>query len=38
MWPYQEDVFRFDFEVDNEDEFMCQFGGSENGLLNELRK
>jgi hypothetical protein len=31
MWPYQEDLFRFDFEVDNEDEFMCQFVGPESG-------
>lgn len=24
MFPYKEDLFRFDFEVDQEDEYMCQ--------------
>lgn len=25
MFPYKEDLVRFDFEVDEEDEYMCQF-------------
>lgn len=25
MFPYKEDLVRFDFEVDPEDEDMCQF-------------
>ncbi|RAL08462.1 Dabb family protein [Aspergillus homomorphus CBS 101889] len=25
MFPYKEDLVRFDFEVDPEDEYMCQF-------------
>lgn len=25
MFPYKEDLVRFDFEVDAEDEYMCQF-------------
>lgn len=25
MFPYKEDLVRFDFEVDPEDEEMCQF-------------
>jgi hypothetical protein len=25
LWPYKEDVMRFDFEVDEEDEYMCQW-------------
>ena len=24
MLPYKEDLFRFDFEVDQEDEYMCR--------------
>lgn len=24
MFPFKEDLFRFDFEVDSEDEYMCQ--------------
>lgn len=24
MFPFKEDLFRFDFEVDGEDEYMCQ--------------
>jgi hypothetical protein len=24
MFPYKEDLFRFDFEVDGEDEYMCR--------------
>lgn len=26
MFPYKEDLCRFDFEVDPEDEYMCLFG------------
>lgn len=26
MFPYKEDLCRFDFEVDPEDEYMCGFG------------
>lgn len=25
MFPYKEDLVRFDFEVDDEDEYMCDF-------------
>ncbi|KXH50346.1 stress responsive A/B Barrel domain-containing protein [Colletotrichum simmondsii] len=25
LWPFKEDVTRFDFEVDPEDEYMCEF-------------
>ncbi|KAJ5106721.1 stress responsive A/B barrel domain protein [Penicillium angulare] len=25
MFPYKEDLMRFDFEVDEEDEYMCDF-------------
>lgn len=25
MFPYKEDLMRFDFEVDAEDEYMCDF-------------
>ncbi|KAJ6007272.1 hypothetical protein N7540_011248 [Penicillium herquei] len=25
MFPYKEDLMRFDFEVDDEDEYMCDF-------------
>jgi hypothetical protein len=25
LWPYKEDVMRFDFEVDQEDEYMCHW-------------
>ncbi|GKZ25452.1 hypothetical protein AbraIFM66951_003317 [Aspergillus brasiliensis] len=25
MFPYKEDLVRFDFEVDEEDEYMCEF-------------
>lgn len=25
MFPYKEDLVRFDFEVDEEDEYMCDF-------------
>ncbi|KAH7355906.1 stress responsive A/B barrel domain-containing protein [Pyrenochaeta sp. MPI-SDFR-AT-0127] len=25
LWPYKEDVTRFDFEVAEEDEYMCEF-------------
>lgn len=25
MFPYKEDLMRFDFEVDQEDEHMCSF-------------
>ncbi|EFQ32296.1 stress responsive A/B Barrel domain-containing protein [Colletotrichum graminicola] len=25
LWPFKEDVTRFDFEVAEEDEYMCQF-------------
>lgn len=31
MFPYKEDLFRFDFEVDSEDEYMCQ--GIGNNLV-----
>lgn len=24
LWPFKEDVMRFDFEVDEEDEYMCE--------------
>jgi hypothetical protein len=24
MFPYKEDLFRFDFEVDGQDEYMCR--------------
>ncbi|EHK23152.1 uncharacterized protein TRIVIDRAFT_150984, partial [Trichoderma virens Gv29-8] len=34
MFPYKEDLFRFDFEVDSEDEYMCQ--GIGNALLKGL--
>ncbi|PTB34881.1 uncharacterized protein TrAFT101_011967 [Trichoderma asperellum] len=34
MFPYKEDLFRFDFEVDTEDEYMCQ--GIGNALLKGL--
>lgn len=34
MFPYKEDLFRFDFEVDSEDEYMCQ--GIGNSLLKGL--
>ncbi|CRG84962.1 hypothetical protein PISL3812_02127 [Talaromyces islandicus] len=27
MFPYKEDLMRFDFEVDEEDEWMCLFAG-----------
>jgi hypothetical protein len=30
MFPFKEDLFRFDFEVDSEDEYMCQ------GIRNRL--
>ncbi|KAM5350396.1 hypothetical protein ACJ41O_006901 [Fusarium nematophilum] len=26
MFPFKEDLCRFDFEVDDEDEYMCDFG------------
>jgi hypothetical protein len=29
MFPFKEDLMRFDFEVDEEDEWMCLFGGKE---------
>ncbi|KAH7119058.1 stress responsive A/B barrel domain-containing protein [Dendryphion nanum] len=38
LWPFKEKVVRFDFEVDEEDEYMCQFmakailGGKVTGL------
>ncbi|PQM43873.1 hypothetical protein VE01_10769 [Pseudogymnoascus verrucosus] len=32
MFPFKEDLFRFDFEVDSEDEYMCQ------GIGNRLVK
>lgn len=32
LWPFKEDVTRFDFEVAEEDEYMCQFVA--NGLAN----
>lgn len=33
MFPYKEDLCRFDFEVDPEDEYMCVFGALKaNGL------
>jgi hypothetical protein len=32
LWPYKEDVTRFDFEVAEDDEYMCQF--LSKGLLN----
>lgn len=25
MFPYKQDLVRFDFEVDKEDEYLCQF-------------
>lgn len=25
LWPYQDDVTRFDFEVSDEDDYMCSF-------------
>ena len=31
MFPFKEDLFRFDFEVDSEDEYMCQ--GIGNSLV-----
>jgi hypothetical protein len=31
MFPYKEDLFRFDFEVAREDEYMCQ--GIGDGLV-----
>jgi hypothetical protein len=31
MFPYKEDLVRFDFEVDSEDEHMCRLVG--DGLL-----
>lgn len=34
MIPFKEDLFRFDFEVDSEDENMCR--GIQNGLLKGL--
>jgi hypothetical protein len=34
MFPYKEDLFRFDFEVDSEDEYTCQ--GVDNALLKGL--
>lgn len=34
VFPYKEDLFRFDFEVGSEDEYMCQ--GIENALLKGL--
>jgi len=27
MFPYKEDLMRFDFEVDSEDGYMCQLVG-----------
>lgn len=30
MFPFKEDLFRFDFELDSEDEYMCQ------GVANKL--
>ncbi|KAK1980168.1 stress responsive A/B barrel domain-containing protein [Colletotrichum cereale] len=33
LWPFREDVTRFDFEVAEEDEYMCQFVAK--GLANE---
>jgi len=32
MFPYKEDLVRFDFEVDGEDEYMCR--AAEASLLN----
>ncbi|KAF2166443.1 hypothetical protein M409DRAFT_66513 [Zasmidium cellare ATCC 36951] len=35
MWPYKEDLIRFDFEVEPEDEYMCDFiakGALKNGI------
>ena len=34
LWPFKEDVTRFDFEVDGEDESMCEAmaGGVLKGL------
>jgi len=26
MFPFKEDLCRFDFEVDSDDEYMCYFG------------
>ncbi|KAF2015771.1 stress responsive A/B barrel domain-containing protein [Aaosphaeria arxii CBS 175.79] len=39
LWPYKEDVTRFDFEVDEEDEYMCQFiaKGMLNGAVKEAQ-
>lgn len=36
VFPYKEDLVRFDFEVAAEDEYMCRFveGGVMNGVLN----
>jgi hypothetical protein len=31
MFPYKEDLMRFDFEVDSEDEHMCRLAG--DGLM-----
>ncbi|CAN9133126.1 unnamed protein product [Alternaria alternata] len=33
VWPYKEDVTRFDFEVTEDDEYMCQF--VTKGLMGE---
>jgi len=29
IFPYKEDLFQFDFEVDEEDDYMCQVIGNE---------
>lgn len=31
--PYKEDLVRFDFEVDKEDEALCGFGGMMSAML-----
>ena len=36
MFPYKEDLFRFDFEVDAEDESICQFLPAGGKLLQTL--
>ncbi|OGM43312.1 stress responsive A/B barrel domain protein [Aspergillus bombycis] len=32
LFPYKEDLVRFDFEVDEEDEYICQFPLSSLGI------
>ena len=32
MFPFREDLVRFDFEVGAEDEWMCEFGAEGRGV------